>query len=151
MSFFKDNLPSEDRVLIKEQLYFGAVVLSILSKYVIVFSIVLFETIKPEPLPNEGCLKRNLIIFSMSDPWRNFFNLPIAWPHVSSIFITYLVLLQAAGLKKMPVKSIQLRIFGIFYKKLTFTPCLRLVRTMLKTWYLVKKYKHLCHFRKYSF
>ena len=29
------------------------------------------------------------------------------------------------------------------------TPCLKLVRIMLETWYLVCKYTHICSFRKY--
>ena len=30
-------------------------------------------------------------------------------------------------------------------------PCLKLVRIMLETWILVRKYIHVCSFRKYTF
>ena len=35
--------------------------------------------------------------------------------------------------------------------KINLNPCLKLVRIMLETYSLVRKYKHICSFRKYTF
>ena len=35
--------------------------------------------------------------------------------------------------------------------KITPPSCLKLVRIMLETWYLVRKYTHICSFRKNTF
>ena len=32
-----------------------------------------------------------------------------------------------------------------------YHPCLTLVKIMLETWYLARKYTHICSFRKYTF
>ena len=41
--------------------------------------------------------------------------------------------------------------FGLNTERREIAPCLKLVRINLETWNLVRKYTHICSFRKYTF
>ena len=39
---------------------------------------------------------------------------------------------------------------GLCFRGGGYFPCLKIVRIMLETWNLIRKYKHICSFRKYT-
>lgn len=70
-TFFKANLPLEDKLLTKSNSITATVVFPIIFKYLISFSIAITDKVKPV-LPRKGCQKPNLVIFNISNTLEGF-------------------------------------------------------------------------------